>query len=52
VLDNLQQDVVNWNQTDYVWVEREIAGSAKDGTTRWAWINRPGSGLPGRAMSR
>lgn len=52
VLDNLQQDVMNWNQTDYVWVEREIAGSNKDGVTRWAWVNRPGSGLPGRAMSR
>ena len=52
VLDNLQPNVVAWNQTDYVWVEREIAGSAKDGANRWAWINRSGSGLPGRAMSR
>jgi predicted transglutaminase-like cysteine proteinase len=52
VLDNLEYDVVKWNRTDYVWVEREIAGPTKDGATRWAWISRPAGGPTVRAMSR
>jgi predicted transglutaminase-like cysteine proteinase len=52
VLDNLEYDVVKWDRTDYVWVEREIAGPARDGSTRWAWINRPATGATVRVMSQ
>ena len=41
VLDNLSPYIVPWRQTDYVWVEREIAGTRKAGSSGWAWVGPP-----------
>ena len=38
VLDNLSPYVTSWRDTDYVWVERQLVGTAPDGSERWAWI--------------
>jgi predicted transglutaminase-like cysteine proteinase len=38
VLDNLTPGILPWRQTDYVWIEREIVGSAPGSQSRWAWV--------------
>lgn len=52
VLDNLTPYVLPWRQTDYVWIEREVAGRTPGSQSRWAWVTRPSTQFAHEAASR